>query len=65
MTKAMMRPLTQLVNLQSPLSLLVNEYISEGGYQGGSKAVHEYQYLTSENFVEISADLANLESKHD
>ncbi|TWX56358.1 NADH-quinone oxidoreductase subunit NuoF [Colwellia hornerae] len=36
----MIRPLTQLVNLQSPLSL--NDYISEGGYQGASKALHDY-----------------------
>jgi len=34
------RPLTQLVNLESPLSL--GDYISEGGYQGASKALHEY-----------------------
>lgn len=34
------RPLTHLVNLQSPLSL--SQYISEGGYQGASKALHEY-----------------------
>jgi len=58
-----MRPLTQLANLQSPLSL--SQYISEGGYQGATKAVHEHQYLPPENVVEISADLANLESKHD
>ena len=62
MTEAM-RPLIQLVNLESPLSL--SEYISEGGYQGIRKTSHVHQYLTPENVVEISADLANLESKHD
>jgi len=40
MTELMKRPLTQLVNLQSPLSL--SQYISEGGYQGATKALHEY-----------------------
>lgn len=39
MTK-IIRPLTQLVNLKSPLS--IDDYISEGGYQGASKALHEY-----------------------
>jgi len=34
------RPLTHLVNLKSPLSL--SDYISEGGYQGASKAIHEF-----------------------
>jgi NADH-quinone oxidoreductase subunit F len=34
------RPLTHLVNLQSPLSL--SDYISEGGYQGASKAIHDF-----------------------
>lgn len=34
------RPLTHLVNLKSPLSL--SDYISEGGYQGASKAIHDF-----------------------
>ncbi|NQZ86136.1 MAG: NADH-quinone oxidoreductase subunit NuoF [Colwellia sp.] len=34
------RPLTHLVNLQSPLSL--SDYISEGGYQGANKAIHDF-----------------------
>jgi len=58
-----MHPLTQLVNLQSPLSLY--NFISESCFQSASKTSYEHQYLTPENVVEISVDLANQESKHD
>jgi len=34
------RPLTHLVNCQQPLS--INEYQARGGYQGASKAIHDY-----------------------
>jgi len=39
MSNQTLRPLTELVNLEQPLTL--EQYINEGGYQGAQKALHE------------------------